>query len=167
MDLSRHVETLRRELGSLTRFAADDVARAADLLADALDAPVRLTMLEVLSAAAAEITARLDNVVVDLRLSGGEPDFVVTDVPAQEHSPTPGQRAPGPDCAEDSGTARITLRLSESVKARVETEAAAAGLSVNAWLAHAVIRALDSPASQPGARSRSGFGQRVTGYARG
>jgi len=166
MELSQYVETLRRELGSLTRFAADDVARAADLLADALDSPVRLTLLEVLSAAAAEITSRLDDVVVDLRLSGGEPEFVVTDIPAEDSRPA-GQRTPVPDCAaEDSGTSRITLRLSESLKARVEAEAAAAGLSVNAWLAHAVIRALDNPASHPGTRSRPGFGQRITGYAR-
>ncbi len=148
----------------LTRFATDDVARAAGLLAEALESPVRLTLLEVLSGAAAEITARLDDVVVDLRLSGGEPEFVVTAVPAQDES-SAGQQTDGKECAGDeSGTARITLRLSESLKARVEAGAAAVGLSVNAWLAHAAIRALE-PSGHLGGKPAS-FGQRISGYAR-
>jgi hypothetical protein len=170
MELSQYVETLRRELGSLTRFASDDIVRVADMLAEALDSSVRLTLLDVLSAAAAEITARLDEVVIDVRLSAGEPQFVVTVVPAAEPEPA----GPSPDSpADDAGTARITLRLSESLKARVESEASAAGLSVNAWLAHAAIRAIENPASSSAARSRAGLdqrltglGQRLTGYAR-
>jgi hypothetical protein len=164
MELSEYVEALRRELGSLTRFANEDVVQVAGLLTEALDSPVRLVLLDVLSAAAADITAALDDVAVDLRLMGGEPEFVVTDIPPDEQPH--GHRASGPDLTpDDSGTARITLRLSESLKTRVESEASAAGLSVNAWLTHAVIRALDQNAAA-GGRTRASFGQRVTGYAR-
>jgi hypothetical protein len=64
------------------------------------------------TSAAAEITTRLDDIVVDVRLSDGEPEFVVTAVP-----PTVGQPAspsPADQPAEDeAGTARVTLRLSE------------------------------------------------------
>ena len=165
MELSPYVEGLRRELGSLTRFASDDVIEVAGKLAEALDSSVRLTLLEVLSAAAADITTRLDDAVIDVRLNAGEPEFVITTVP--QHADEPPEPA-ADTAADDAGTARVTLRLSEALKARVEAQAAADGLSVNSWLAHAAIRALEGGGSQPGRgqRSRSGIGQRITGYAR-
>ena len=163
MELSPYVEGLRRELGSLTRFASDDVIEVAGKLADALDASVRLTLLEALSAAAAEITTRLDDAVIDVRLTAGEPEFVITNVPQHAHQPP----EPAADAsAEDTGSARVTLRLSEALKARVEAQAAADGLSVNSWLAHAAIRALEGSGTGRNQRSRSGIGQRITGYAR-
>ncbi|HUJ07467.1 MAG TPA: toxin-antitoxin system HicB family antitoxin [Streptosporangiaceae bacterium] len=165
MELSSYVESLRRELGSLTRFASDDVVRVAGQLAEALDSPVRLTLLDVLTAAAAEITTRLDDAVIEVRLVGGEPEFVVT-AAATQHEEPPGTAAD--DQGEESGTARVTLRLSEQVKARVEAQAAASGLSVNAWLARAAVRALESQAQPgPARQTRAIIGQRITGYARG
>src|SRR5215470_18434050 len=165
MELSPYVEGLRRELGSLTRFASDDVIEVAGKLADALDASVRLTLLEALSAAAAEITTRLDDAVIDVRLTAGEPEFVITNVPQHAHQPP----EPAADAsAEDTGSARVTLRLSEALKARVEAQAAADGLSVNSWLAQAAIRALEGtqPGRGPRQRGSGGIGQRITGYAR-
>ncbi len=159
MELSQHIEGLRRELESLTRFAPDEVSRLAGQLAEALDSSVRLTLLDVLSAAAAEITEQLDATVIDLRLAAGEAEFVVTSV-----RPEPDTTPPEP-AADDAGTARVTLRLSEALKARVEAQAAATGVSVNAWLAHAAIRALDESASTPGRKAAS-TGRRITGYAR-
>ena len=73
--------TWQRSAGSwrlITRFAGDDVARAAEMLTEAMEPSVRLTLLEVLSAAAAEITTRLDDAVIEVRLSGSDADFVVT-----------------------------------------------------------------------------------------
>jgi len=175
MELSPYVEGLRRELGSLTRFASDDVAQIAGRLAEALDSSVRLTLLDVLTAAAAEITTRLDDAVIDVRLSAGEPEFVVTAVPAQHHeqpaSPGAGPGADSDIAGDEAGTARVTLRLSEALKSRVEARAVAEGTSVNSWLARAAILALEIPgsAARPGsaaARSRPGVGQRITGYAR-
>ena len=163
MELSPYVEGLRRELGSLTRFASDDVVQVAGKLAEALDSSVRLTLLEVLSAAAAEITTRLDEAVIDVRLNAGEPEFVITTVPQHAEQAT----EPVADvAADDAGTARVTLRLSEALKARVEAQATADGLSVNSWLAHAAIRALEGSGPGRAQRSRSGIGQRITGYAR-
>ena len=164
MDLNEYTEMLRRELGSVTRFGGDEFTRTAEMLADALESSVRLTLLEVLSAAAAEITTRLDDTVIDVRLSGSEPEFVV--------STTPGEPAEEP-AGTDSGDAsddmtRITLRLSGPLKARVDTEAAAAGLSVNAWLVRAISRALDpGPGRPPRSQRGPGPGSRFTGYARG
>src|SRR5262249_53940888 len=142
MELSQYVEGLRRELASLTRFAPDEVAKVAEQLADALDSSVRLTLLEVLSAAAAEITEQLDATVIDVRLSGGEPEFVITALhPEHEQQAAGASQEPA---ADEAGTARVTLRLSEPLKVKVEAQAAASGQSVNAWLAHAAIRALEN-----------------------
>jgi hypothetical protein len=164
MELSPYVEGLRRELSSLTRFASDDVVQVVERLGEALDSSVRLMLLDVLSAAAADITTRLDDTVIDVRLGAGEPDFVVTAVPQADATQPAG---PGQDSAADeAGTARVTLRLSEALKTRVETQAAADGLSVNSWLAHAAIRALESSGSARGQRPGAGIGQRITGYAR-
>jgi hypothetical protein len=174
MELSDYVGSLRKDLASITRFAGDDIARAAEMLAESLESSVRLTLLDVLSAAAEEITTGLQDTVIDVRLSSGEPEFVVTSTAVQEpdeHEPAEQELAA---VSDDAGTARVTLRLAESLKARVEAEAAAAGLSVNTWLVHAAIRALSTGESGPPPRQprpprplRLGVGQRITGYARG
>jgi hypothetical protein len=164
MDLNEYTEMLRREVASVTRFGGEEIARTAEMLADALDSSVRLTLLEVLSAAAAEITTRLDGVEVDVRLSGGEPEFVVTTPPGE---PAGEPSAPGPGDVPDDMT-RITLRLSGPLKTKVDAAAAAAGLSVNAWLVRAVSSALDAPGGgSPRSRRGPGIGSRYTGYARG
>jgi len=63
---------------------------------------------------------------------------------------------------EADGTARVTLRLPESVKARAEEAAGREGVSVNGWLVRAVTYALDAPSRPGGSRP----GRRLTGYAR-
>jgi HicB family len=167
MEMSEYVATLRRELATITRFADEDVTRAAEMLTEAMESSVRLTLLEVLSAAAAEITTRLDDAVIEVRLAGGDPDFVVTmtaDEPADQ------AREPGPpaDGAGSDDMARVTLRIAEPLKARVDTAASAAGVSVNTWLIRAISQALDASGGR-GSRTRTmpGVGQRFTGYARG
>jgi len=164
MDLTEYTEMLRRELGSVTRFGGEEFTRTAEMLADALDSSVRLTLLEVLSAAAAEITTRLDGTVIDVRLSGSEPEFVVTTAPG-EPADEPAMADPGE--ATDDMT-RITLRLSGPLKAKVDAAATAAGVSVNAWLVRAIAGALD-PAPGRSSRIQRGPGPstRFTGYARG
>ncbi len=167
MELSDYVGTLRGELASITRFASEDITRAAEMLTEALDSSVRLTLLDVLSAAAEEITTSLEDTVIDVRLSGGEPQFVVTTVELHTQDDTAAQASA--DSGDEAGSARITLRLSETLKARVESAAGTTGMSVNAWLVQAASRALDDLGRSGGSgsrRSRSGIGQRVTGYAR-
>src|SRR5258707_12830754 len=108
MELSPYVEGLRRELGSLTRFASDDVVQVAGKLAESLESSVRLTVLEVLSAAPAEITTRLDDTGIDVPLNAGEPEIVATAVPHHR------VREPGPNAeaaACDARTTRAPPRL--------------------------------------------------------
>lgn len=169
MDLSEYVAALRGEMTTITRFAGEDVARAAEMLTDAMESSVRLTLLEALSAAAAEITTRLDDAVVDVRLAGSDADFVVTmtnDEPFRPPAPPAPPAAPGGESSDDM--ARVTLRLSEPLKARVEAAASESGVSVNAWLIRAISQALDAPPGRErSGRSRGGPGQRYTGFARG
>ncbi len=140
MDLSEYAESLRRELTAITRFAGDDIARAAEMLSETLDSTVRLALLDVLSAAADEITASLDGATVDVRLTGTQPEFVVSMTRTQDDpSPEPA------DAADEAGNTRVTLRISDGMKTRVEAAALSAGLSVNAWLVRAISRALEYP----------------------
>jgi hypothetical protein len=169
MDLSEYAESLRRELTAITRFASADIAQAAEMLSETLDSTVRLALLDVLSAAADEITASLDGATVDVRLTGTEPEFVVNmtrmhDDAAQDAG----------DAADEAGNTRVTLRISDSMKARVEASALSAGLSVNAWLVRAIGRSLENPPGGPKKRppfpspppGRPGSGKRYTGFAR-
>jgi len=81
---------------------------------------------------------------------GQEPSLVYVD---EEPS------APAPAAGADDASARITLRLSETLKASVEAAAAREGVSVNTW----IIRALGRATSAPTTVRRSG--RRLTGYA--
>jgi hypothetical protein len=160
MDLSEYAESLRRELVGITRFANEDITRAAEMLAESLDSSVRLALLDVLSAAASEITSHLDGAIVDVRLTGMEPEFVVT-VSGDAEDQT---SAEVPD-ADDAGQTRLTLRMPESLKSRVEAAAAASGQSVNAWLVRAISRSLEGSSGR-GPKPRVTIGKRYSGFAR-
>jgi hypothetical protein len=162
MELKDYSDALRGELAAITRFANEEVARAGQMLAEALDSSVQLALLDVLSAAAAEITSELDDIVVEVRLAGGEPTFSVSHTAPEP----PAEPAPA-EAADESGSARITFRLPDALKARIEAAAAAQHLSVNTWLVRAASQALDSPSGPPRPPfSKRGPGQRITGYAR-
>jgi hypothetical protein len=170
MELSEYTETLRREVATVTRFAGEDVARAGQLIADSLDSSIRLTLLDVLSGAAAEITSRLDDTAIELRLSSGDPAFVVVHAAPDLATPPPPPPPPA-DLArgggdEETGTSRVTLRLPDGLKTRAEAAAARDGLSLNAWLVRAASRTLDDQPEFTPPPARRGPGQRITGYAR-
>jgi hypothetical protein len=173
MDLSPYLDTLRRELIASAAPGGTDVRHAAELLTGSLDAAARLTLLELLSDAAAEITTRLGTASVDVRLRGRDADFQVTELSPPEEAPV----APvAPPVVDGGDLARITLRLAEPIKEQVERVAAAEGISVNAWLVRAVLFALprdrSTPPNPPGppnpprapGRGRSS-GKRITGFA--
>jgi hypothetical protein len=163
MDLAPYIENLHRQLAAAADAGGEDARALAERLTAPLDAAARLMLLEVLSAAAGEITSELAPGSVDVRLRGGDPELVVVpppaDEPAGEVTPHTSPAAAAPT-TEDAATARINLRLPEGLKARVEDAAAAAGLSVNAWLVRALGAAVDAPAppSPPTGRTASGGG---------
>lgn len=159
MDLNPYLETLRRDLEASAAPGDDDVRRAADLLTGSLEAATRLCLLEALSDAAAEITTKLDNASVEVRLRGRAADLVVSEGAPQAPPP------PTPADAESGDVARITLRLPEALKGAVERAASAEGISVNAWLVRAIGSAVHGAGGRPAPGGRARFGRRVTGFA--
>jgi hypothetical protein len=142
-------------------------ARAlAERITAPLDSAVRLTLLNVLSAASDEITRDLAPGSVEVRLRGLDPGFVVTPPPGEPPEPeaaTPTASAVPLD-TDDGTTSRINLRLPAQLKTRVEEAAGREGLSVNAWLVRALTAAVE-PADRGRSAPRSS-GQRYTGWVR-
>jgi len=148
MDITPYVDSLRRDLMAAAETGDDDVRRAAERLGFALDAAARLALMEIVSQAAAEITAELPTGGVDVRLNGRELDFVVHGLaplspPAPPLAPAPAAGAETAEEDPEGSLARITLRIPESVKARAEERAGRAGQSLNTWLV-GVVRAATS-----------------------
>ncbi|MGE5830541.1 MAG: toxin-antitoxin system HicB family antitoxin [Micromonosporaceae bacterium] len=138
MELTQYLESLRRELAAAAAPGGPDVTKAAELLGGSLEASTRLLLLEALSDAAAEITAKLGDSSVEVRLRGREAQFVVT-------RPEPGPMGGAPPAGTEGDLARITLRLPESLKEAVERAAASEGISVNAWLVRAIAAMVAGP----------------------
>lgn len=171
MNLSQYIQSLHQELISTAEAGGEEARELAERLTGTLESASRLMLLEALSAAAGEITSELAPGSVDVRLRGRDPEFVVTPPPSQQSfdeavEPTANQgQVPVAD-AGDGSTARMTLRLPEQLKLRIEEVAAREGLSVNAWLVRALAASVE-PADERRSRRRSPPGaQRYTGWVR-
>jgi HicB family len=146
MQIDGHVQALQDDLAAVAAVGDEATTRAATLLAVALQSAFARRLLEALSEASLELEAQLDGARVEVRLAGGEPRLVVVhDVGA-------------PPPADEAATARITLRLPESLKARIEEAAAREGMSVNTWVVHTLARGAE-PRGRHGGRRLTGFGQ--------
>jgi hypothetical protein len=148
MNLTLVIDSLRAELTAVAELGDERVGAVAQRLADTLGSSLRLRLLELLSQAALELSSKLPDGHVEVRLAGQEPELVYVE----------GDGEPAAAAAEEL-SARITLRLPESLKASVEAAAAREGLSVNTWLVRALARAADG-------KPRTGPGRRLTGYGR-
>ncbi|MFD8026830.1 hypothetical protein ACFV6G_41300 [Streptomyces lavendulae] len=172
MDLTPYVDTLRRELAVAAEAGGDEARELAERLTAPLESATRLTMLHVLSAAMDEITRELAPGSVDVRLRGLDPDFVVTlpptDTGAPETAAAPVEPAGAPLPAEgdETGTARVNLRLPAHLKARAEEAAGREGLSVNAWLVRAVSAAVEGGTRPRTTQKSQTVGQSFTGWVR-
>lgn len=143
MDLTRYVEEVQRQLAVAAEAGGEEARALAERLTPTLDSVLRLTLLEVLGTAASEITRELAPGSVDLRLRGREPEFVVSQPPAEAAAEM------APEAASEEGPmTRINLRLSDQLKTRIEQAAEREGLSTNAWL----VRAASSAAERSGPR---------------
>jgi hypothetical protein len=172
VNLARYVDDLQDRLDTAADAAGDEARQVAQRLTAPLDAAVRLVLLDALSAAAGEISAELAPGSVDVRLRGGDPEFVVT-APVVEASATitaPTSAYPGPPAvpnADEGSSTRTTLRLPDHLKVQVEAAAARDGVSVNTWLVRAVAAALELAGQPTGpARAEQRGGKRLTGWVR-
>ncbi|WP_431907962.1 histidine kinase [Nonomuraea jabiensis] len=157
MDLKPYVDRLHRDLVVAAEAGGEDARALAERLVSPLESSVRLILLEVLSAAADEITRELAPGSVEVRLRRGDPDFVLTRSPAGHPSAPEVPDSAGGDVQpveiQEGGTARISLRVPEHLKVQVEEAARREGLSVNTWLVRAVAATLE-----PGGRRTAGRG---------
>lgn len=162
MELSDYVDQLRDRLVAVA--ARDDqVSEAVARLADAFDGAIRMTLLEALADAADEISAELPGGAVELRFRGRQPEFVVTPpTDRDEPEPSPPDAAtPAGDPDDEPATARLTLRLPEALKQRVDETAGRARLSTNTWLVETIRTAVNAPDVR-----RRGRGRQLSGWAR-
>jgi hypothetical protein len=147
MQMAPYVHALQEDLAKAASLAGGEAAQeAGQRLAQALEPSLQLRLLDLLSEIALSLSAQVPG-RVEVRLAGREPELVY--VEDQEAEP-----AAAPD---DALTARITLRLSESLKAQVEVAAARESLSVNAWIVRALARGLETRSIRAG--------RRLSGYA--
>jgi hypothetical protein len=141
MELTPYVERLRHDLSAATAAGSPETQDAAERLLLALEPAFRLTLMETLAQAAAEITAEMPAGVVEVFLRGREPEFAVDipSAPAPVSEPTaelPVDDEPQGD--EDEAIARVSLRIPEGVKNRAEDLAARSGQSLNSWIVSAL-----------------------------
>jgi predicted DNA binding CopG/RHH family protein len=150
MKMSLVVDGLRSDVVAVGELGDETVAEVAERIADVLSRSLPARVLDLLSDAAAELTASLPGGHVDIRVAGDDVDMTyVEDDPGSMPAAANG----------DDLSARITLRVSEGLKSRVEQGAAADGVSVNTF----ILRTLERGTSSN--RSRSGrAGNRLRGY---
>ena len=149
MQLSSYVQSIDEDLARVAAVGNEQTARAAELLAGALESSVARRMQEALAEAALELSTQLDEGRVEVRVAGSDLELVY--VP--DAAPAPSEPA------DEAFAARLTLRLPQSLKSRAEAAAASAGVSVNTWLVQTTTRALES-------RPSGGGRYRLTGYGR-
>ena len=172
MDLRPYIDNIHSQLAVAAEAGGDEARALAERLVAPLDAAIRLTLQDVLAAAAEEITCELAPGSVELRLRGRDPEFVVTpppvDLSADDLSEDDRSREPtGSVEGDERAMSRINLRMPDQLKGRIEQAAGTEGLSVNSWLVRAATAALER--TDPGRRRepRSPHGaQRYTGWAR-
>jgi acylphosphatase len=149
MQIDGYVQALRDDLVRVAAVGDESTARAAELLAVALESSLGRRLQEALGEAALELSSQLDNGRIEVRIAGGDPELVLVHDDGAVAEP-----------ADEAFTARITLRLPESLKARLETAAAREGVSVNTWLVHMLHHASEPRGHSGGSR------RRLTGYGR-
>ncbi|MGI9111345.1 MAG: YlcI/YnfO family protein [Gaiellaceae bacterium] len=148
MQIAHHLHAIQEDLASAAALAADEpTAEAARRLSQALGSSLHLRLLDLVAEAAADLSAAVPG-RIEVRLAGRDPELVYVDEET-ESAPTRG--------ADDALTARITLRLPDSLKVQLDVAASREGVSTNSWIVRALARGLESRPVRTG--------RRLTGYA--
>jgi hypothetical protein len=177
MDLRPYIDEIHDQLEAAAEAGGEDARALAQRLIAPLDAAVRLSLLDALTAAAQEITCELAPGSVEVRLRGRDVEFVVMtrtestgDDPMAAVDPATDSSTATPVGAfvgDEGGMARVNLRMPDHLKSRVDQAAAGENLSVNAWLVRAAAAGVEraDPSRRPDRRGPYGA-QRFTGWAR-
>ncbi|GHG60311.1 hypothetical protein GCM10012320_34840 [Sinomonas cellulolyticus] len=159
MNIDVHLLNLSRQLADAAALGGDEMVELAERLAAPLQASARLVLQDALSEAMQELTLELAPGSAELRLRGRDIDFVVNRAPATGGAATEHDVAMAPltmekddaaqEPAAEAGTARISFRPPEALKAQIETAAEREGLSVNAFLVRTLTAALRPAPQRP------------------
>lgn len=148
MQIDGFVQLVREDLERIAAVGGDEaMMRAAELLGFALEPALARRLQEAMGEAALELSGQLPGGSVEIRIAGGDPQLVYIGEDAT------------PEVSDEALDARITLRLSERLKTRLDDAAAAAGVSVNTWLVQTLARVVEP---RPATTSQ----HRLTGYGR-
>lgn len=165
MQLSLTIDGLRNDITALTALGDEGTARAGERIVAALGPVATVRFLELLGQAAVEVSSQLGRGHVELRVAGDEAALVVM---AEHEEPMASEQAE--DAADLS--ARVTLRLPEQLKTKIEEAADREGSSTNTWIVRALSRAVaggtsgdQGPGIQLGGIVIRGLpGQRLRGF---
>ncbi len=149
MQLSAHIDALLADLQAAGSLGDENVAQAAERLSEAIKGSARLRLLDLLSEATLEVSDQLPSGHVEIRLAGQDPSLVYVEE----------RETAEPAAADDGMTARITLRLPDSLKVAIEVAATKDGLSVNTWLVRELKRAAHRSAHKSFGSGLSGFAE--------
>jgi hypothetical protein len=177
MDLTPYIHQLREDLTTAASAGDEQTRRTAAVLGAALEPAARMAIMNALSDLTAEVTAALDDRVVEVRLDGRDVRVVVSS-PSNAGQRATGPRTetqppfePGAAAFGDTGgdIRRMTLRLIDQVKNQAERAAAEQGVSLNTWISQAVAGALRSdPWNEPRWTGNDRRGRnRVQGWVQG
>lgn len=150
MQIEAYVQAIREDLARIAAIGDESTARVAEMLAGALEPSLGRRLQEALSEAALELSSQLDEGRIEVRVAGGDPELVY--VSSEEAT-----AAAADASSEESLSARVTLRLPDSLKSRIEDAAATGGVSLNTWIVRTLSRAVELPV-RPNSRHR------LTGY---
>jgi uncharacterized protein (DUF1778 family) len=147
MRITPYIEAVRDDLLAVASLGQREGEEVIGRMAAALESSLRLRLLEAVTEAAQELSSHIRSGHIEVRLAGSDPTLAFVEEAAEPAAPV-----------GDDLSARITLRLPESLKTRVETAASNEGVSVNTWLVQAISRSIESrPPRGPAGRRLSGF----------
>lgn len=148
MQIQPIINAVQAALASQGSLAGGDVAveEALDHLVTALAPAIRQAAMDLAEQAACEVRAQLPDRTVDLVLADGDPSLRIADAAVSAES----NPAEEPD-------ARITLRITPSLKSLIEGAAETAGASVNSWVLDSLARRARKPQHGQGFRTTHSF----------
>ena len=94
MQIDGYVQALREDLARVAAVGDESTARAAQLLAVALESSVGRRLLEALGEAALELSDQLDDGRVEIRFAGGDPELVYVPTRVTPRPSRPRRRSP-------------------------------------------------------------------------
>ena len=158
MELAHYVDQVQRHIAAAAELADESTKQKVAALAAASEAGIRLAILSAVTDAAAEVTTAL----LDADAAHAPSITVVLDrdelrIEVANATPT----ASEPRVDEGDATARISLRLSEALKADIDRAATHDGVSVNTWLIRAAATALPGRTRPSNPKARN---TRITGW---